>query len=59
MCASCSSLTDGMQDLAPTGCAAPALFRPTVLEKMEDEHGFEAQPQAVELAAHVITSGSS
>jgi hypothetical protein len=59
LCASCSSLADGTQDLARTGRAVPALFQPPVPENKGDKQGFEPLPQTVELAAHLITTGSS
>ena len=59
MCASCSSLADGMQDLDLTGRSASALFRMPVLEKTEDKCEFEMPPHAVELAVHDIASGPS
>ena len=59
MCASCSSLADGMQELDSTDRATPVLFRKPVLEKAGDDHELGLQPQGVEPAAHDITRGYS
>jgi len=59
MCASCSSLADGMQVLGITGCAAVSGSESPSLERTESEHDSAAHHQTFELAGHGITSVAS